>query len=153
MQKTGASRSYVCGLTDFLSTTYAPPSRIKDTIFSNLVKFAGIFKFNEKYLNRNGLHTYSMGTSCSDTFQYLTVGKVRKIWSGKFQHTPYSFGFKYALITVIVISFVFHIPVTCRMGVCVFVTQNISAQETVDNFLLTFFQTLKVMQFLEMNLN
>jgi hypothetical protein len=84
---------------------------MKDKFVSDLVKFAGIFKFNGP-LNCNGLHAYSMETFCSDIFQYVTVEKVRKIRSGKFQHSPYSFGFKYALIIVTITSFVLQIPVT-----------------------------------------
>jgi len=35
-----------------------------------------------------------------ETFEYLTVGDVRKIGSGQLRHPPYFFSFKYALMAI-----------------------------------------------------
>lgn len=66
--------------------------RRKDILFSSLVNFATIVKFNKKYLKVvMGFAHITWEDNMLETVKCMTVLGVRKILNAKLNHPPYTF--------------------------------------------------------------
>ena len=79
--------------------TEAPPFRVKDNVFSDLVNFASIAKYGTEYLSCTGTRAHRMGGKKSRIGSFIVTG-VRIIRTGRLQQPPCFYSSKYVLVLI-----------------------------------------------------